>query len=503
MNRTYDYFRKPGLALSVAAGLGLCTLPAWVGAESAGRMLQLEGSQPLDKEAMMQAAMGQTLAAIESAVAAEAGANPVNSDQLQQQIETLQQQLARLDQRPQNESNQARRERLEERLAELIAEQPAPNDSASEPDPSIEGAGCSVDPASPAIGANVPRTYFGIPAPTVNPSLIGPVQLLTSGQLDRVQRTITLPLYRGQLVTGEIVWYIATDTTDERNAEALGLNFSAKLAFADTGRGVRHASLQSDGLLVFQSGAVDFSPERQLVPNAEPNPFPPAVAQPGAVGDANYTPLVKIDNAGGHVWNMPIVAFGVSADEINFPDGDPDYSKVHDSVVAIDPINQTVTLSLVPGFSFSRPVLYLSTDANSPVTAALEGAILAPGLDDLTVGQDDGLFSPVERIFSFTNGPRGCDNPQRQGLNAAVTDGASPFNILGGIPTVATDYSPLWDFNLGEWTQEAIEKGFRSRLTEEFQILGFVENGFVTGPGGSPYGSTGIIINCPIVFRFL
>jgi hypothetical protein len=27
--------------------------------------------------------------------------------------------------------------------------------------------------------------------------------------------------------------------------------------------------------------------------------------------------------------------------------------------------------------------------------------------------------------------------------------------------------------------------------------------GFVTGPGGKPYGSTGIIINCPPVARLL
>ena len=77
------------------------------------------------------------------------------------------------------------------------------------------------------------------------------------------------------------------------------------------------------------------------------------------------------------------------------------------------------------------------------------------------------------------------------------------MNVLGGIPTFATDYSPLWDLNVGEWTPEAVERGFVSRLTEEFQILGFVERGWITGPGGTPYGSSGFIINCPIVHRFL
>ena len=38
---------------------------------------------------------------------------------------------------------------------------------------------------------------------------------------------------------------------------------------------------------------------------------------------------------------------------------------------------------------------------------------------------------------------------------------------------------------------------------EEFQILGMVKRGFITGPGGTKWGSTGIIVNCPIVHRFL
>ena len=151
---------------------------------------------------------------------------------------------------------------------------------------------------------------------------------------------------------------------------------------------------------------------------------------------------------------------------------------------------------LVPSFT-------LSMDSNHPLASSLEGVTLAPGLDDITVGRDDSAFSAVERIFVFTNGPTGGNNPQRQGLNSAIADGRSPLNILGGIPTIATDYSPLWDMNLGEWTQAAIDNGYRSRLIEEFQILGFVEQGWVTGPGGEPYGSVGIIVNCPIVFRFL
>jgi hypothetical protein len=358
-------------------------------------------------------------------------------------------------------------------------------------------------PAPASIGADVPLVYFGAAPSSVNPSFVGPHQLLTSGQVDTNAGTVTLPLYQGRMKTGEKVWYILTDTTDKGNSEQLGINYSAKLAYAAVGSGARTATLEGAGTLVFESGKVDFGPARQVTPGDAPNAFPPKVAQPGSVGDKDYSPLVRIQNAGDAIYNAPIVAFNVEANQIEFPNGNPDYRLVHDKVVKISPKAGTVTLTLTTGFSFARPVLYLSMEANDSALAALEGATDAPAMSDVAVGHDDGAFSAVERIFIFTNGPTGADNPQRQGLNSALTDGRGPLNILGGIPTVATDYSPLWDANVGEWTADAIQKGYRSRLIDEFEILGFVERGFLTGPDGKPYGSTGQIINCPIVTRFL
>ncbi len=68
---------------------------------------------------------------------------------------------------------------------------------------------------------------------------------------------------------------------------------------------------------------------------------------------------------------------------------------------------------------------------------------------------------------------------------------------------MATDYSPLWDANVGVWTNDAIQEDWRSRVIDEFQILALVEAGAITGVNGAKYGSGGFIVNCPIVFRFL
>jgi len=237
------------------------------------------------------------------------------------------------------------------------------------------------------------------------------------------------------------------------------------------------------------------------------------VAQPGSVGDADYSPLVQIMNAPGTpIYNAPIVAFGVNGNRINFCNGNPDYHVVHDRVVKICPNGNgggTVTLKMTPIFSFAKPSAYISLDASDPVPATLDNGTLAPALADVQTGRDDSAFSAVERLFVTVNGPTGMDNPQRQGLNSALTDKddkgqpAPPLHVIGGIPTVALDYSPLWDLNLGEWTQDAISKGYRARVIDEFQYLGLVQGGWITGPGGKPFGSTGIVVNCPIVMRFL
>mmetsp|Transcript_21794 Transcript_21794/g.24324 ORF Transcript_21794/g.24324 Transcript_21794/m.24324 type:complete len:427 (-) Transcript_21794:55-1335(-) len=392
------------------------------------------------------------------------------------------------------------------------------------------GVGDDVRPAPASIGADIPLSYFGPPPSAIQPELIGPFQLLKSGVVNEETGTIQLPLYLGYVGSGyerEKQWYILTDSTDGGNAEALGLNHSPKLRYAN-GPGVRNARLIRN-VLYFQRGKVDFSPERRVVPDSGENAFPPIEAQAGSVGDKYYTPLVLIENAGMETYNAPVVAGDVDAAVLRqYCDGIPAEKLqearryVHDDVVAIcpdddNPLFGLVTLRLVPGFSFARPVLYLSTDVSDMAIAAVETATFSPALSTIVVGGDDGAFSAVERLFAVRNGYTGQDvntanlpdgpgevvHPARQGLNSALLDGFSPLNVLGGIPTIATDYSPLWDVNLGEWTPYAVANGYRVRWLEEFQILGFVQSGFVTGPDGSDFGSTGVIVNCPIVHRFL
>src|SRR5260370_20920722 len=298
---------------------------------------------------------------------------------------------------------------------------------------------------------------------------------------------------------GANVWYILSDVDDPAVANLLGLNFSAKMSFMANDE--RQANVDQIGTLVFDKGTVDFSPVRSISPGSVGQEFPPTAFQPGAVGDKDYSPFVQIVNAGGVIYNAPIVAFGVNANDISFPNGNVDYSKVHDQVLAIDPVNMTVTINLINGFSFGKPVWYMSIDTSIPLEAAIQHNTFAPLMAALHLGGDDTFSSPIERIFISTNGAQDCANPQRQGLSADLADGFRPNNVVGGIPTNALDYSPAWEGQLFDWTTDLISKGYRGQVREEFQILTFVQDGLMTGPGGAKFGSSGFSINCSIVQR--
>src|SRR6185369_3957513 len=129
--------------------------------------------------------------------------------------------------------------------------------SYGQPSPGVfgPGPGCNLFPAPASVGATVDLSYFGPPPSANNPSLVGPVQLLKSGQVDIQKGTVTLPLYRGSLAGNKkTIWYILTDTSDPEIASLLGLNFSAKLNFS--GNGARTATFDANNSLVFDRGSV-------------------------------------------------------------------------------------------------------------------------------------------------------------------------------------------------------------------------------------------------------
>lgn len=123
-----------------------------------------------------------------------------------------------------------------------------------------------------------------------------------------------LPLHRGEF-KGTSVWYILTDASTHGAADELNLNFAPKLDDAAIGRAtcVQEVTLKPDPkdassvASVQVEGVPDFSPTRVLKPG--PTGFPPVAAEPGAVGDAKYSPLMRVAGS-TTVCNAPIVAAG-------------------------------------------------------------------------------------------------------------------------------------------------------------------------------------------------
>lgn len=76
------------------------------------------------------------------------------------------------------------------------------------------------------------------------------------------------------------------------------------------------------------------------------------------------------------------------------------------------------------GREAGQKVIYLSTEASDPVAATLERATFIPALQKAPfLGGDDFLGAARERIFLFTHGQTGRDNPEAQGLSHLITDG--------------------------------------------------------------------------------
>ncbi len=315
-------------------------------------------------------------------------------------------------------------------------------------------------------------------------------QYMTSAKVDFAADTATLPLHLGFLKDGRKVWFVITDTSDAAQATALGLVHAPELASLASYSSTRTATVDSNGIFTFQAGTVDFGPVQTLVAGDSPNFFPPKKATPGSVGDAAYSPFVKV---GSVVYNAPIVAFDVDASDISFCNGGVDYSLVHDRVEKICPSTMKVSIKLGHGFASGSPVIYLSFDSNNTLPATMESSTYTPATDDLK-GSD-----ATETLYAFANGATGVNNPDRQGFNSALSGEGSPLNILAGLSMNDSGYSPLWDVNVTAWTAAAIASGQRHLETSNGGVYTASQKGLLTNPMGGQIGTLGLLVNCPVI----
>jgi hypothetical protein len=360
-------------------------------------------------------------------------------------------------------------------------------------------------------------------------------------QVDLSKESVRLPLNKAK-ANGETVWYVLVDASDQGIANDLGINYAPKLGNIGIGcpECVQTVTLDSPSpdqnrfgqALVNFKGAPDFSPTRIAEPG--PTGFPLATFQPGAVAGPGYSPFIRIEGS-PTVYSAPIVATGDGPFDVVH------HTNTGDRVLGVHIAGPSaqgqfaeswVDLLFVKGFDAGEPIVYISTDAGQPLTAVLERSTYVPALDKAAYnGGDDFLGSARERLFGFVNGQVGADNAQSQGFVHLVEDGHASedasagntaridalrnggdlLNVFGDFPTEsdprhAQAYSPLWDAQLGLWTDKAVKQGLNSRQIDEVQVfnLAATRPDLLTGIDPAtgkpaPYGSVGVDINCAVI----
>ena len=359
--------------------------------------------------------------------------------------------------------------------------------------------------------------------------------------VDLDKETVRVPLYRGK-AGGETVWYTLLDSSDAGAAHDLGVNYAPKLANLAIGcpECVQTVNLESpsptenkfgSAVVDFQ-GAPDFSPNRIAEPG--PDGFPLKNFQPGAVARDGYSPFIRIAGS-PTIYNAPIVATGDGPFDVEH------HTNTSDRTVGVHigpkPAPGQFQESwadelFVKGFDAGEPIVYLSTDAGQPLTSVLERSTYVPALDKAAFnGGDDFLGSARERLFGFINGQVGANNPNSQGFVHLVKDGHAAedasasntaliqalrrggdlLNVFGDFPTLsdprhAQAYSPLWDAQLGLWTDKAVREGRNTRQVDENVVfnLAATRPDLLTGVDPAtgqpaPYGSVGVDINCAVI----
>jgi hypothetical protein len=360
-------------------------------------------------------------------------------------------------------------------------------------------------------------------------------------QVDLSKESVRLPLYRGD-ANGQTVWFVLLDASDQGIAHDLGINYAPKLSNLAIGHpeAVQTVTLDSPApdqnkfgqAVVHFEGAPDFSPARIAEPG--PDGFPLTKFQPGAIAGPGYSPFIRIAGS-PTVYSAPIVATGAGPfDVVHHTNTGDRVLGIH--IAPASPPGQYlesyVDLLFVKGFDAGQPIVYISTDAGQPLTAVLERSTYVPALDKAAYnGGDDFLGSARERLFGFVNGETGADDANAQGFVHLVKDGHASedasadntplidalrnggdlLNVFGDFPTEADArhaqaYSPLWDAQLGLWTDKAVQEGLNKRQIDEVQVfnLAATRSDLLTGIDPAtgqpaPYGSVGVDINCAVI----
>lgn len=320
---------------------------------------------------------------------------------------------------------------------------------------------------------------------------------------DNTRANVNLPIYEGVGPSGEPTYYIITETSTPETAEILGAILSPKLrygALPSAAAAAQRVQVDAQGRIIFR-GDVDFSPERIL----EGTGFPPTTAQPGAVGDAEYSSLVVLPS--GLVINAQIVA---------------NASGLHDRINTIDISQRWANFQLLDGWQGGdRYYYHLVTDASDPGPATIELGVYAPRLANLPVFGQSGLdgetvllgFSP--NVNGLTISDNGATEAQRQGLGSTIVDNdLDPVNIFPFDPDNSdpnNNYSPMWDAHLNMWTDAAINGpngDVRRSITSFEDLSNLIDQGLITSFSGSEgitnefvFGlrASRAVINCPVI----
>ncbi len=309
---------------------------------------------------------------------------------------------------------------------------------------------------------------------------------------------VTLPLYMGLSPKGDPVYYIITEASEFDVAQTLGVNYAPKMKNVIGTEGAQIVTLK-DGIVQFV-GNVDFSPEYQVEPGS-PDAFPPKVANPGAIADAQWSSMVVMPSGG--VINAQIVH---------------NASGSHDRLLDIDIEKMTVTMSILDGFQGGRQYFYhLVTDVSADVPSVLEKGVFAPRLAKIPAFAQSTPSDP-SALLGFSpvlNGISDTSTAQHQGFVASLlNNGIDPINVFPIPPanedaSAENNYSPLWDAHVSMWTDEAIATNKVRRITSFEDLDGLVKAGLVTDAFINPEGpenpwlsglrSTQVVINCPVI----